>query len=331
MTSPTIGTGPLGTGLDDPPTKRVSRKGRGNQQRKTVTFGDASAVTGNFFVGVITVVVLIVIWYLLTKVWGISQAFRDMGVAEGWNEIELLNQCEDAADCSYTQILNRRTMPAPWDVVTAFGDLWSEGFRNVSLWDHTWFSLKRVFMGLSLGVLLGVPVGLAMGLSNTLRGMFDPVVELLRPVPPLAFIALIIVWFGIFEKSKVAILFFAAFWIMIIASRAGVQGVQLSKVHAAYSLGASKMQILMRVILPNALPEIITGLRVSLGVCWGTLVAAEIVAATEGLGAMTWTASKFLRMDVVVVGIIIVGVLGFTMDVLMRKIEARLIPWRGKG
>jgi len=323
---------PIGTptGLEEPVIK-VSRKSRGNQQRKTVTFGDASAVTGNFFVGIITLAVLILLWYLLTKVWGIPQAFRDMGAAEGWNEIELLDGCKDADDCSYTQILNRRTMPAPWDVVTAFGDLWSEGFRNVSLWDHTWFSLKRVFLGLSLGVLLGVPVGLAMGLSNTLRGMFDPVVELLRPVPPLAFIALIIVWFGIFEKSKVAILFFAAFWIMIIAARAGVQGVQLSKVHAAYSLGASKMQILIRVILPNALPEIITGLRVSLGVCWGTLVAAEIVAATEGLGAMTWTASKFLRMDVVVVGIIIVGVLGFAMDVLMRKIEARLIPWRGKG
>ncbi len=302
-----------------------------NVQRKTVTFGDASAVTGNPFAGILTVIVLIGMWYLLTRVWGIPQAFRDMAEVQGWNDVELLGNCEDDPECSYTQILNQRTMPAPWSVVTAFGDLWSEGFRNVSLWDHTWFSLKRVFMGLSLGVLLGVPVGLAMGLSNTLRGMFDPIVELLRPVPPLAFIALIIVWFGIFETSKVAILFFAAFWIMIIAARAGVQGVQLSKVHAAYSLGASKAQILMRVILPNALPEIITGLRVSLGVCWGTLVAAEIVAANEGLGAMTWTASKFLRMDVVVVGIITVGVLGFAMDVLMRKIEARLIPWRGKG
>lgn len=304
---------------------------KSNLQRKTVTFGDASAVTGNVFVGMLTIVFLIIVWYLLTKVWGISDAFRATALDNGWNDVELLTNCEDAADCSYTQILNRRTMPAPWDVVTAFGDLWSEGFRNVTLWDHTWFSLKRVFMGLTLGVLLGVPVGLAMGLSNTLRGMFDPVVELLRPVPPLAFIALIIVWFGIFEKSKVAILFFAAFWIMIIAARAGVQGVQLSKVHAAYSLGASKPQILMRVILPNALPEIITGLRVSLGVCWGTLVAAEIVAANEGLGAMTWTASKFLRMDVVVVGIIVIGLMGFAMDVLMRKIEAKLIPWRGKG
>lgn len=302
-----------------------------NIQRKTVTFGDASAVTGNFAAGIITVVVLIFIWYLLTRVWGMPQEFRDMAAAQGWNEIELLGNCEDDPSCSYSQVLNRRTMPAPWSVVTAFGDLWSEGFRNVSLWDHTWFSLKRVFMGLSLGVLLGVPVGLAMGLSNTLRGMFDPIVELLRPVPPLAFIALIIVWFGIFETSKVAILFFAAFWIMIIAARAGVQGVQLSKVHAAYSLGASKPQILMRVILPNALPEIITGLRVALGVCWGTLVAAEIVAANEGLGAMTWNAAKFLRMDVVVVGIVVVGVMGFAMDVLMRRIEDRLIPWRGKG
>jgi len=330
VAGPTIGDG-LGQLELNQKTPRPSRRRANNRARKTVTFGDASAVAGNWVVGIVTVVVLVFIWYLLTRVWGIPQAFQDNAAAQGWNDIELLGNCDDADDCSYTQILNARTMPAPWDVVTAFGDLWSEGFRNVALWDHTWFSLKRVFMGLSLGVLMGVPVGLAMGLSNTLRGMFDPIVELLRPVPPLAFIALIIVWFGIFETSKVAILFFAAFWIMIIAARAGVQGVQLSKVHAAYSLGASKPTILMRVILPNALPEIITGLRVSLGVCWGTLVAAEIVAATEGLGAMTWTASKFLRMDVVVAGIVIIGLMGFAMDVLMRKIEDRLIPWRGKG
>lgn len=317
--------------IENAPKLKPKRNTRGANARKTVTFGDGSAVSGNILWSVISVLVLIVIWYIVTKQWGMPGDFKALAKENDWNAVEVVRNCEDTAGCSFTEILNDRTLPDPWNVVTAFKDLATDGFRNVSLWSHIYWSLRRVFIGLALGVLVGVPVGLAMGLSNTMRGIFDPIVELFRPVPPLAFIALVIVWFGIFEKSKVFILFFAALWIMIISARSGVLSVKLSKVHAAYSLGASKLQILKNVILPNALPEILTGLRVSLGVCWGTLVAAEIVAAQEGLGAMTWSAAKFLRMDVVVAGIILIGLMGFAMDILMRKLEGRLIPWRGKG
>ena len=106
---------------------------------------------------------------------------------------------------------------------------------------------------------------------------------------------------------------------------------RISKVHAAYSLGASKAQILRTVILPNALPEIFTGLRTSMGVCWGTVVAAELVAADKGLGSMIMIAKNFLQTDTVVIGIFIIGLIGFAIEILMRKLEARLIPWRGKG
>jgi len=318
------------TVLDKPRSNPFSRRSGANA-RKTVTFGDGSAVTGSPMWSLISVFVVIVLWYLATRQWGLPSDFKALADQNDWNAVEVVRNCEDTPGCSFTEVLNDRTLPDPWDVVLAFKTLATDGYRNVSLWDHIFASLRRVFLGLSLGVLVGVPVGLAMGLSNTLRGIFDPIVEFLRPVPPLAFIALVIVWFGIFEKGKVFIIFFAALWIMIISSRSGVLSVKVSKVHAAYSLGASKMQILKNVILPNALPEILTGLRVALGVGWGTLIAAEIIAAQEGLGAMTWSASKFLRMDVVVAGIIMIGSMGFVMDILMRKLEDRLIPWRGKG
>ncbi len=272
---------------------------KGASARKTVTFGDASEISGSSLWSVTALITLMLVWYLIK-----------MGEEP---------------------LVNDRTFPSQRQTFDAFTEFWSDGYRRVSLWEHTYASLNRVIKGLAYGVVLGVPIGFAMGLSNRLRGFFDPIVELLRPVPPLALLPLFIVWFGIGESSKVNLLFFAAIWIMIIAARAGVLGVKGSKVHAAYSLGANKWQILRYVILPNALPDIFTGVRVALGVCWGTLVAAELTGTTTGLGATIFAASKFFRMDIVVVAIIIIGVIGVAMDLVMRFLEARLIPWRGKG
>ena len=203
--------------------------------------------------------------------------------------------------------------------------------NGVGLWENVFWSLIRVVLGFALGCLFGIPLGFAMGLSNWFRGWFDPIVEFMRPVPPLALIPLIIIWFGIGEQGKISLLFLAALWIMTIAARAGVSGVNISKVHAAYSLGATKKQLLLKVILPNSLPEIFTGARVAMGVCWGTVVAAELVAAEKGAGKMIIAASKFQLTDIVIIGIIIIGIIGFAIEVLMRKAENRLIPWKGRG
>jgi taurine transport system permease protein len=138
-------------------------------------------------------------------------------------------------------------------------------------------ALFRVIIGLVLGAAAGIPQGYAMGLSNWFRGWFDPIVEFMRPVPPLALIPLVIIWAGIGETGKIILLFLAVLWVMAIAARAGVSGVAISKVHAAYSLGASKWQLMRYDIVPNSLPEIFTGARVAMGVCWGTVVAAELV------------------------------------------------------
>jgi taurine transport system permease protein len=225
----------------------------------------------------------------------------------------------------------RLYLPAPEIVLERFMDLNAEGYQGFTLWEHTWVSLRRVLLGFFFGALIGIPIGYAMGLTNWSRGWFDPIVEFMRPVPPLALIPLMIIWFGIGELSKVILLFLAALWIMIIAARSGVSGVAITKVHAAYSLGANKMQILRKVIVPNSLPEIFTGARVAMGVCWGTVVAAELVAANVGLGKMIVVASKFQLTDIVIIGIILIGIIGFLIDVGMRALESWLVPWKGRS
>jgi len=269
----------------------------GLTKRKTVTFGDTTAVSDGRMWSFLSVFVLSIAWYL----------------------------------GSALELVNPIFWPAPsavWDQFTAISQ---DGYRNFSLWEHIWASLYRIFVGFALGCLIGIPLGFAMGLSELMRGWFDPIVEFFRPIPPLAFIPLVIIWSGIGERSKILLLFFAALWIMVIAARAGVGSVKLSKIHAAYSLGATKRQILMHVILPNSLPEIFTGMRVAMGICWGTVVAAELVAAESGVGFMIMAASKFLATDIVVLGVIIVGLIGYAIDILMRKLEAKLIPWKGRA
>jgi len=221
-------------------------------------------------------------------------------------------------------------LPAPEAVLQRLFDIAQEGYQNFTLWEHLGFSLMRVIVGFILGALVGIPLGYAMGLSGWFRGWFDPIVEFMRPVPPLALIPLVIIWFGIWETGKIILLFLAALWIMTIAARAGVSGVNISKIHAAYSLGASKWQILRYVIIPNSLPEIFTGARVAMGVCWGTVVAAELVAAQKGAGMMIIAASKFQLTDIVIMGIILIGIIGYGIDILMRIAERWLVPWKGK-
>ena len=196
---------------------------------------------------------------------------------------------------------------------------------------HIWDSFMRVFLGLVFGIIIGVPLGLFMGLNRFARGFFDPLIELYRPVPPLAWAPLIISVLGIDNSGKVFLLFMVSLSIMIISARAGASGTQLSKIHAAHSLGASKKQILRYVIFPNSLPEILTGIRVAVGMCWGTLVAAEFLAGTTGIGFVENVAKKYFQWEVIWITIIIMGLLGLLFDITLRKIIDKTIPWRGKG
>ena len=206
-----------------------------------------------------------------------------------------------------------------------------EAFKIPVPMGHIWDSFLRVFMGLMLGVIFGVPLGIFMGLNRFAKGFFDPLVELYRPVPPLAWAPLVITVFGIDNLGKVFLLFMVSFSIMIISARAGASGTQLSKIHAAHSLGASRWQILGHVILPNSLPEILTGLRVAVGMCWGTLVAAEFLAGTTGIGFVENVARKYMQYEVIWITIFVMGMLGLLFDITLRQIIDKTTPWRGKG
>ncbi|TDN56419.1 taurine ABC transporter permease TauC [Scandinavium goeteborgense] len=205
-----------------------------------------------------------------------------------------------------------------------------QGFMDATLWQHLAASLTRILIALLAAAIIGIPVGIAMGLSPTLRGILDPLIELYRPIPPLAYLPLMVIWFGIGETSKILLIYLAIFAPVAMSAMAGVKSAQQVRLRAAQSLGASRVQILWFVILPGALPEILTGLRIGLGVGWSTLVAAELIAATRGLGFMVQSAGEFLATDVVLAGIAVIAVIAFVLELGLRALQRRLTPWHGE-
>ncbi|HGL6804350.1 TPA: taurine ABC transporter permease TauC [Citrobacter amalonaticus] len=205
-----------------------------------------------------------------------------------------------------------------------------QGFMDATLWQHLAASLTRIVLALLAAVAFGIPVGIAMGLSPTLRGILDPIIELYRPVPPLAYLPLMVIWFGIGETSKILLIYLAIFAPVAMSALAGVKSAQQVRIRAARSLGASRAQVLWLAILPGALPEILTGLRIGLGVGWSTLVAAELIAATRGLGFMVQSAGEFLATDVVLAGIAVIAIIAFILELGLRALQRRLTPWHGE-
>ena len=221
-------------------------------------------------------------------------------------------------------------LPSPQAVLAKFVQVSTEGFAGATLLEHTLTSLYRVFGAFALACLTAIPIGILMGVSRVARGIFDPPIEFYRPLPPLAYLPMVIIWFGIGEFSKIYLIFLAIFAPMAISARSGVRSVSIEQIHAAYSMGATRMQVIRRIILPSALPEIFTGMRIGIGVGWTTLVAGEMVASTRGLGFMVLNAAEFLASDVVIMGIIVIGLFAFAFDLLMRHLEKVLVPWKGK-
>jgi taurine transport system permease protein len=206
-----------------------------------------------------------------------------------------------------------------------------DGFVDATLLQHLGASLGRVAVALLAAGLTAIPVGLAIGLSPIARGIFDPLIEFYRPIPPLAYLSLIIIWFGIGELAKIILIYLAVFAPVAIATAAGVKGVPRDRVNAARAMGAGRLQVVWLVVLPNALPEILTGLRIGLGVGWSTLVAAELVAATRGLGFMVQSAANFLVTDVVIMGILTIAAIALALELLLRLAERILVPWKRHG
>ncbi len=248
-------------------------------------------------VSVITLVSLAVIWWLVTSLDWIDPLF----------------------------------LPSPLNVLRRLWTISTVGYVDATLWQHLGASLWRVGLALIAALVIAIPVGVAIGCHPIAEGIFDPLIEFYRPVPPLAYLPLIVIWFGIGELAKVLLIYLAIFAPVAIATASGVRNVDPVRIRAAQSLGATRSQLLRHVILPGALPDILTGVRIGLGVGWSTLVASELVAATRGLGFMVQSAGQFLATDVVVVGILVIALVAFTLELGLRWLQRRLVPWYGRA
>ena len=224
-------------------------------------------------------------------------------------------------------------LPPPSAVLQKGWLLATSGYMDSTLWQHLGASLGRIGLGLGLGfaVLTAVPIGIAIGANRIARGILDPLIEFYRPIPPLAYLPLIVIWCGIGELSKVLLIYLAIFAPIAIATATGVRTVDPAKLRAAQSLGATRAQLIRHVILPSALPDILTGVRIGLGVGWSTLVAAELIAATSGLGFMVQSAAQFLVTDVVVLGILVIALIAFAMEMGLRALQRKWVPWHGQA
>lgn len=228
---------------------------------------------------------------------------------------------------TYFKWVSPTLIPAPWKVVITFKTILLSGYNGISFWVHLGMTLLRLFLAIVLAIITGVPIGMFAGLSQKVYQAVDSLVQFYRPIPPLAYYTLLILWFGIGETSKIILLYLAAFAPIYIASVEGVHHVDSEYILSARTLGANQRFIFYHVIFPAAIPEIFTGIRTAIGVTFSTLVSAEMVASTSGLGWMIIDASKYLKSDVMFVGIILLGIIGYLIDFLLRRFQAKYIYW----
>ena len=222
-------------------------------------------------------------------------------------------------------------LPSPARVAAALWRAATDGYANASLAAHVGASLWRVTAALVCTMAVGIPMGLLIATSRLGRGILDPLIEFIRPLPPLAYLPLIIIWCGIGEPSKILVIGIAMLAPIVLSTVSGVRAAGETQVRAARSLGASRGQVVREVMLPAALPQVLTGIRIALGAGWTTLVAAELVAATRGLGFMIQSAAQFLVTDMVVAGILVISALATLSELFLRWIERRFVPWIGKS
>ena len=231
---------------------------------------------------------------------------------------------------SATGAVRADLLPSPLDVWDAFIEVTRDGYRGTTLWGNAGATLGRLLSGFGLATLLGLPLGLWMGTNRVAHAAVDWAIQFMRPLPPLSYMILLILWLGTGDVSKGALLFLTAFPIIVASATAGVRGVKQQRIQVARALGASPAQVFRHVIFPSALPMVFTGLQIALAAAFSTVVSAELLAATDGLGWMVISASAFLRNDIIILCILILGALGVTLASLLRATDRWVIHWRGR-
>ncbi len=242
-----------------------------------------------------TVAVILFLWYLATQ--------------NGW--------------------VNKKLIPTPIEVIEAFFEVWKD-YKNYSLLKHLGTSMKRLLMAFGWALVIGIPLGLLSGFSKYVRAAIEPIIGFYRPLPPLAYYTLLTLALGIGDESKIALLFLACFAPIYVSCVSAVTRIKGDYINSAYTVGASKMQVFTSVIFPSCLPDMFVGVRTAIGVAYTTLVAAEMVAATSGIGWMVLDAGNWFRNDIIFVGIIIMGITGLAIDWVLKYMERKLVPWSGK-
>ena len=227
-------------------------------------------------------------------------------------------------------MVRRDLLPSPIDVWDAAVEVVTQGYRGTTLWGNTLSTLGRLLGGFGAAMIVGVPLGLWMGADRVANASLDWIVQFMRPLPPLSYMILLILWLGTGDLSKIALLFLTAFPIIVAASAAGVRGVKQQRIQVALALGASRADVFRHVILPSAAPMVMTGMQIALAAAFSTVVAAELLAATDGLGWMVISASTFLRNDIIILCILILGGLGVALAAILRGLDRRIIHWRGR-
>lgn len=224
----------------------------------------------------------------------------------------------------FSGLVNAALVPGPGDVLLKWWELFAEsGFLT-----DLAMSAYRVVVGVLLGVAVAVPAGFLVGYYAPVRRMTEPAINFFRALPPIALIPLVIVYFGIGEPAKIVILFYASFFAGVVVIREGIAQLNPLHVRVARTLGANEREIFWRVVVPSSVPHILTALRVALGVAWATLVASELIAAQQGLGAVIQDASSFFQLEIIYAGIATIGLTALVMDWLLRRLSRRLVSWQ---
>jgi NitT/TauT family transport system permease protein/taurine transport system permease protein len=229
---------------------------------------------------------------------------------------------------SATQVIAPTRFPSPRELWEALAQVAITGYADARLHAHILHSAKLVLTGFAVAVLSGVPLGLAMGWSRRTEALVNPTFLLIRPIPPLAWIPLAIVWLGLGDAAKVLVIWFAAFVPSVINSYAGVRSLERHVIEAARMLGASRTMMMREVVVPGAMPHIFTGLRLSLQACWTTLVAGELIGAAAGLGHVLQQSALDLFPAMILVGMVFVALAGALMTWALGWAEHRAMPWR---
>lgn len=221
-------------------------------------------------------------------------------------------------------------LPSPQQLVKSFVQLVTNGYQRTPLWEHIGYSLFRALAGFSLGVLIGIPTGLITGYTRVADAAISPIMAFIRPIPPIAFIPMVVLYFGLGEVGKVVLIFITAFNYAHVNAHAGASHVPIAYLRAAATLGLSPTQIFFKVVFPAAWPNIFTGLKVAMALSWAVVVAAELVGAQRGLGFMISDAAQLFQIPIVFIGIAIIGVIGLVLNGMLSLAETKIVHWKGR-